>query len=147
MEDGHQLGPGGGAVGGEGVLAHAFHEAGFLGVLDRTVEPVLLVHVLEGHQGVGVFRVLLQGKGVKADHLAVWVAGIKVVAVHQALVGVAVIGGLQNIHAAVGLKAVPKVGVGVEDHVHVILLQQGLHAVGQVVLGQGVVVDGHLLPR
>ena len=36
--------------------------------------------------------------------------------------------------------------MGVEDHVHVILLQQGLHAVGQVVLGQGVVVDGHGLP-
>ena len=221
MEDGHQLGPGGGAFGGEGVLGHPVHEAGFLGVLDRAVEPVLLVHVLEGHRGGGVFRILLQGEGVEEDHLAVRVAGVEVVAVHQAgggvkdgelrdgvalqvglvvgqgshggedggqaigvaledvvaqvpvlcqggpvvalvehggpgggaalgvqegLVGVAVVGGLQDVHAAVGFKAVPQVGVGVEDHVHVVLLQEGLHAVGQVVLGQGVVVDGHGLP-
>ena len=63
VQDGHQLGPCGLAVGGKQVVPHPVHKAGFVGIADGIIEPIPFRHVGEGQRG---FR-----KGDGHRHLAV----------------------------------------------------------------------------
>ena len=66
VEDGHQLGPGGLAVGGEQAHPHPVHEAVLIGVGHCVIEPIAL-----GHVGEGEVRGLALEEGDLHRHLAV----------------------------------------------------------------------------